>query len=164
MTGVIVSIGLAALIVFIIAAPWLVIWLIASGIDARHEASLAEREPELAVIPVMSLRRAPADGASYRTLGLCAGNVVIGINAIRLVMTALRMFVGGECRSASAVFRQGRREALVRLRREARKMGATHVINVRFETASVMSSSQGGGKNSGGALEFLAYGTAVRRG
>jgi len=47
---------------------------------------------------------------------------------------------------------EAREEAMQRMIRDAEKLGADAVINIRFTTSQVMSS----------AAEILAYGTAVK--
>jgi uncharacterized protein YbjQ (UPF0145 family) len=155
-----ISIGLLIPLVFL-GAFFGVIWLIASGIEKRHEEKLLEREASLGGLALTSQRRAPADGR-FETIGLCSGNVVIGVNAIRVFQTIGRMIVGGECVSLGYVMRQGRREAIVRLRRAARNMGATHVINVRIDTSPINGGSGGSNRNNAMIIEFIAYGTAIR--
>lgn len=156
-------VGSILLFLSLIILPWLAIWLVGRGIERRHAARLEEREAELGGLVLTSQRRAPLDG-DYQTIGLCSGNAVIAVNAIRSIMAIWRLLIGGEVSVVSEVMTQGRREAVVRLRREALKMGATHVINVRLETAAVSGGAGGDGNNRNPAtMEFLAYGTAIRR-
>lgn len=54
---------------------------------------------------------------------------------------------------------RGRREAVVRMKEQARGMGATMIFNVRFETSSL--SEDQSGKQLMFSAEFIAYGTAL---
>jgi len=59
--------------------------------------------------------------------------------------------------SYESLIDRGRREAILRMKQEARKLNADYVFNIKMETSSI---SKGGG-NSIGSVEVLAYGTAV---
>ena len=59
----------------------------------------------------------------------------------------------------SVITRHGRREAVVRMKQQARAQGATMIFNVRFETASL--SEDRGGQQTAFSAEFIAYGTAL---
>ena len=54
---------------------------------------------------------------------------------------------------------RGRREAIVRMKEEARRNGATSVVHVRLETASL--SEDFSGRRPWFSAEFIAYGTAL---
>ena len=59
--------------------------------------------------------------------------------------------------SYESLLERGRREALLRMKEEARRLNATEIFNVKMETASI---SKGAG-NSIGSVEVYAYGTAL---
>jgi len=59
--------------------------------------------------------------------------------------------------SLALVKELARREALLRMREEARELGASYVFNVKMETSSISK----GRRDSIGSVEVLAYGTAV---
>ena len=62
--------------------------------------------------------------------------------------------IGGDVASEGE---RARREALCRMLEDAQRLGATAVINVRYETANI----GGMGPNSMPMAEVVAYGTAV---
>jgi uncharacterized protein YbjQ (UPF0145 family) len=70
----------------------------------------------------------------------------------RDLMAGLKNLVGGELKGYTELLSESRDEALQRMIREAKAMGANAVVNVRFATSSVAQ----------GAAELFAYGTAVR--
>jgi len=61
-------------------------------------------------------------------------------------------------RGYEALVERSRREAIVRMLREAQAAGANVIWNVRLETATIQGKQQG----KSGGIEVLAYGTAMR--
>ena len=85
-------------------------------------------------------------------LGLVKGNKIRARHIGNDIMAALRNIVGGEVKEYTKMISDTREDALKEMVKEAEKMGADAVVNVRFSTSQVM----------GGAAEILAYGTAVK--
>lgn len=83
------------------------------------------------------------------------GEAVIGSDYLKTALASLRAIVGGEIRSFQKLLERGRREAIVRMLREADARGATSVINVRVERAEMGSAQLP-------AAEIIATGTAIR--
>jgi uncharacterized protein YbjQ (UPF0145 family) len=86
------------------------------------------------------------------TLGIARGSTVRARNIGKDIMAGLKNIVGGEVSEYTKLMADSREEALERMARDAQKLGADAVINVRLMTSSVMT----------GASEILAYGTAVK--
>lgn len=86
-----------------------------------------------------------------RTLGLVRGNTIRARHVGRDISAAFRNIVGGEIAEYTKLLAEAREQAVDRMVSEARDLGATAIIEVRFSTSMVMS----------GAAELLAYGTAV---
>jgi uncharacterized protein YbjQ (UPF0145 family) len=84
--------------------------------------------------------------------GLVQGSTVRAKHIGRDFMAGLKNLVGGELKGYTELLSEARDEALQRMIREAKLMGANAVVNVRFATSSVAQ----------GAAELFAYGTAVR--
>ena len=61
--------------------------------------------------------------------------------------------------SYESLLDRGRREAVLRMKDQARRAGAGSVFNVKLETVSIFK----GRENSVGSVEVLAYGTALRQ-
>ena len=87
---------------------------------------------------------------------LVCGSVVISIDFFKKFVAGLRDLVGGRVSSYESLLERARREALLRMKTEARSIGAKSVWNVRLETSSITK----GGKGVA-AVEVIAYGTAV---
>jgi uncharacterized protein YbjQ (UPF0145 family) len=126
--------------------------------EKRHFRELVRREAELRDILVFSERRLPADRAFHHAT-LVVGSVVIAEDYFKRIAAALRSFVGGRLTAYESLMDRGRREAIVRMKEQARRRGATLVFNVRFETASLADSSARG--QALFSAEFIAYGTAL---
>lgn len=85
-------------------------------------------------------------------LGLVRGNSIRARHIGHDIMAGLRNIVGGEVKEYTKMITEAREEALKRMVEAAEKLGADAVVNVRFSTSQVMA----------GAVEILAYGTAVK--
>ena len=83
--------------------------------------------------------------------GIARGSTVRARNVGRDIFAGIKNLVGGEIKEYTRLQADAREEALQRLIRDARKMSANAVINVRFTTSVIMQ----------GTSEMLAYGTAV---
>lgn len=126
--------------------------------ERRHFKRLAEREAALRDVLVFAGRTLPPDAAFART-DLVSGSVVIGEDYFKRIAAILKSLVGGRLTVYESVMDRGRREAIVRLKEDARRRGATMVINVRLETASLAEDRSK--KQQLFSAEFLAYGTAL---
>jgi len=99
-------------------------------------------------------------GESIGTGGeLVQGNVVVSADYFKTFVAGLRKLVGGRLRSYETLLDRGRREAVLRMKQEAQGLGANHIFNVRFETASISK----GADSRLSSVEVLVYGSAVKR-
>lgn len=124
--------------------------------EKRHFRSIIEREKQLRDILVFSERRIPDEDRLVATL-VC-GSVVISVDFFKRFVAGLRTLVGGRVSAYESLLERARREAILRMKEEARRTGAKSVWNTRLETASIYKGAQ----QSIGAVEVLAYGTAVK--
>ena len=130
---------------------------IGSLVERAHFKRLAEREAQLSHILVTNLRTLPS-GCVATSFGLVTGEVVIASDYFKTFAASLRKLVGGELRMFESLMERARREAVVRLKEEAERMGATHVSNVRFETSNIGTMRR---RRQAAMVEMYAYGTAV---
>ncbi|HEY5998401.1 MAG TPA: YbjQ family protein [bacterium] len=84
--------------------------------------------------------------------GLVSGSTVRSKHFGRDFMAGLKNIVGGELKGYTELLEESRKEAMDRMVKMAKALGANAVVNVRFSTSSVAA----------GAAELYAYGTAVR--
>ena len=86
------------------------------------------------------------------TLGIARGSTVRSRNIGRDIFASLKNIVGGEIEEYTKLQADAREQALQRMIKDAQKLEADAVVNVRFTTSVVAQ----------GASEMLAYGTAVK--
>lgn len=91
-------------------------------------------------------------GREYQSIGLVQGNTVKARNFVADFGASLKSIVGGEIGVYTKAINKARDEALERMVKEAQKMNADAIVNIRYQTADIMQ----------GAAEVLVYGTAVK--
>lgn len=137
--------------------------------EKRHYDSIREREDLLKDILVFESRfpptptristTDPSQEESTASGGeMVLGNVVVSVDYFKMFVAGLRKLVGGRLRSYETLLDRGRREAVLRMKQQARDLGANRVFNVRFETASISK----GQSNNLGSIEVLVYGSALK--
>ena len=85
------------------------------------------------------------------SLGVVRGNTVRCRNVFRNILATIMALFGGEIVEWTKMIENARNEALARMIKHAKEMGADAVVGVRFTTATIDSAS-----------EMLVYGTAVK--
>ena len=85
-------------------------------------------------------------------LGVVKGTIVQTKNLGKDFMSGMKSLVGGELNSYTEMLNEARQVATKRMVDEANVLGADAVINIRYESASLMQ----------GAAEVMVYGTAVK--
>ena len=126
--------------------------------ERKHFRELAELEESLSDIAVCN-GRGPAEQGALRSSALVVGSVVIAEDYFKRVAAGLKSLVGGRLVAYESLLERGRREAIVRMKAQARQLGASAVVNVRLETASL--SEDWSGSRPIFSAEFIAYGTAL---
>jgi len=124
--------------------------------ERKHFAEIEVAERELQDILVFTTKRIPLSFGAGRS-ALVVGSVVIAEDYFKRMVSALRSFLGGRLVAYESLFDRARREAVVRMKKQARMLGAQAVFNVRFETSSL---SEGNPKALFSA-EMICYGTAI---
>jgi uncharacterized protein YbjQ (UPF0145 family) len=124
--------------------------------EALHYRSIIEREDELRHVVLLAEGFPPPELLDHDAL-MVTGSVVISVDYFKTVVAALRNLVGGNLNGYETLLDRARREALLRLQRQAAERGARAVVNVKFETSRV----SGDAARSIGSVEVLAYGTAL---
>lgn len=126
-------------------------FLFGTAREKRHYSDILRREKLLLNFPVRSETRQEfhADAAF-----LVKGNVVIASDYFKTFVANLRNFFGGRLTTYESLMDRARREAILRMKEEAREKGAAEIVGFRIEMVTV---AQVG-------VEILAYGTALRDG
>jgi len=118
-------------------------------VEKRHYKRIEQREAELLCLPAVSaknlLEEKPVGEAR-----LVYGNAVISTDYFKSLLAGLRNLVGGEVSAFESLLDRARREAVLRMKAQAR--GADIILNLRIETCQITMT---------GSVEALAYGTAV---
>ena len=127
-----------------------------SWAERKHFASIVKREREYAPLLTFS-ERFPPDDVRARHTTLVVGSVVISIDYFKRIAAGLRSFFGGRVSAYESLLERARREAILRMKQEAAEHGASMIVNVKLETASITK----GRANQVGAVEVYAYGTAL---
>ncbi len=131
-------------------------FLVGSLVEKRHYRSIREREQKLIGLPTTTFF--PSDWQASAG-ELVAGSVVVSLDHFKRFLAGLRGIVGGRIRSYESLLDRGRREAVLRMREEARKRGYGVVANIRIHTSRIASARKGGRGTAG--VEVIAYGTAL---
>ena len=123
--------------------------------ERNHLKRLLADEAQMSHIKVLNIKTPPDNVAQGGALVM--GNVVIAVDYFKVVMSNIRMIFGGRLSSYETLIDRARREAIVRMQKDAESLGADAIYNARFEFSKV-----GQQPESAGGAELLAYGTAVR--
>lgn len=91
-------------------------------------------------------------GKEIEALGIAKGTTVQTKNFGKDFMSGMKTLVGGELHAYTEMLNEARQIATKRMVDEAESLGADAVINIRYDSASMMQ----------GAAEVIVYGTAVK--
>lgn len=125
-------------------------WAFGRHIERKHLKDLEEQEIRLAYIRMESNRFKTSDAMGQ----LISSNVVISHDYFKYVIATIQNFFGGRLTSYESIVERARREAIIRLKLEAEKMGATEILGLRLSTTEL--------GMQGGMVEVFAYGTAIK--
>lgn len=146
MEGLIVFLGLL-----------LIGYVVGTQTEKSHVRELEQREHKVRHVPVYNLANCelvpPAQSSA-----MVVGSVVISSDFFKTMMASLMNLVGGRISVYETLLERGRREALLRMKEEVIAWGASQVLNVRIESASLNGDSSDGLM----AIEVMAYGTGIR--
>lgn len=91
-------------------------------------------------------------GKTLETIALVKGSTIQSKNIGRDITQSFKTIIGGELKAYTEMMNEARDLATDRMIKEAEKLQADAIINVRYTTSSVVQ----------GAAEILVYGTAVK--
>lgn len=131
-------------------------YIFGSIAEKNHYKSIRKREEEFLSLPTIALK-SPLNEEDIKESKLVVGNVVISIDFFKKFLAGLRNIFGGNVSSYETLIDRARREAILRMKSEATQ--ASEIINVKVETSSISKNTKGGI----GAVEVVAYGTAIYR-
>lgn len=143
MDGLVLKIGIT-LILFAIG------WAFGRHIERKHLYQLEQQERELAHICIDTNRFSTSESKGQ----LVSSNVVLSHDYFKYIISMIQSLLGGRLTTYETVVDRARREAVVRLKLEAQKMGATQIMGLRLSTTEM--------GMEGGMVEVFAYGTAIK--
>ncbi len=136
----------------------LVLGFVAGRIAERnHFASIRIREDHLGHIPTITWDSVENQDNVARA-HMATGSVVISLDYFKRFIATIRAFLGGEVKAYAPLLDRGRREAVLRMKEQYPQADA--YVNLRVETANVVSTIPGD-KNTRGGVEIFAYCTAI---
>ena len=124
--------------------------------ESKHYKLIIKREKQLNSIPAIASKIPPFRRQDLKSQ-LVAGNVVISVDFFKRFIAGLRNIFGGQITSYETLLDRARREAILRMKEEAKNLNAEFIFNIKLETASIYK----GRGNAIGSVEVLAYGTAL---
>ncbi len=86
-----------------------------------------------------------------QTFGLVKGNTIRARHIGKDIVAGLKNLFGGEIEEYTKLMAESRDQALDRMTKEAKELGANAILNCQFSTSYIMQN----------AAEILVYGTAV---
>jgi len=123
--------------------------------ELKHYKSIIQREKEFRDIPAVTTKFPPLSKAVDAEL--VSGSVVISVDYFKRFIAGLRNLIGGRVTAYESLLDRARREAILRMKEEARAFDGHIIFNVKLETSSIHK----GRKNGVGAVEVMAYGTVL---
>jgi uncharacterized protein YbjQ (UPF0145 family) len=128
-------------------------YIVGRILEKRHYASIRQRERELRSVVALTTRFAP-QGIELRKFNLVSGAVVVSSDYFKTFVASFRNLFGGRFRGYETLLDRARREALLRLKEQAKAQGSQLVIGVRYQTSTISGSATP-------SMEVIAYGTAL---
>jgi uncharacterized protein YbjQ (UPF0145 family) len=140
-------------------------YFIGRSIENRHYQEIRKQELEFARIPAVTIPYLPKSWGMSPEFTLrnrpssivVTGSVMISQDYFKSIASLLKSVIGGRLYSYETLLDRARREAVLRMKRDARTKGYNTIIGVRFETSTIASNSS---KTTG--VEVMVYGTALR--
>ena len=129
-----------------------------SLIERRHFRRIIKKENELRDILAFAIRRVPKELALSEPKLVC-GSAVISVDYFKKFAAGLRGIIGGRIGTYESLYERARREAIVRMKDDARRHGGNIVLNVKLESARIYA----GGGRATVSVEAMAYGTAYSK-
>ncbi len=136
--------------------------------ERRHLRRLArEEESLLSGMLITDLRQFPmcAEGSTTEANApsLVSGEAVVSSDYFKTFLATLKKIIGGELRSIETLMSRARREAVLRMARQARSLGYDAICNVRIESTDIAGSTVNPQQKALIMATVLASGTAYRR-
>jgi len=136
-----------------------VAFFVGTTIEKKHYKAVKEKEEKFVDLPAISSKKV-VDLNKIVDTKLVSGCIVISNDAFKKLVAQVYNIFGGRISVYETLLDRARREAIIRMKQQARTFGADVVANTRFET-SRLGATNNRGKGMG-VFEILAYGTAIK--
>jgi uncharacterized protein YbjQ (UPF0145 family) len=124
--------------------------------ERRHFESIRAREQQLGGILIFNERTPPPEGPACECV-LVTGGCVVAFDYFKTFAAGLRSLFGGRVTVFESLMDRARREAILRMKQDAKAQGAAMIINVKVESVSLSGEDPG----ATGAVNVMVYGTAL---
>ena len=124
--------------------------------DQTHIRRLKRDEMRLQHIMVTPFGKISATETTVESV-LVNGNVVMSVDYFKRFVAAIFSLFGGRLGQYEALLDRARREAMIRMKQKAHRLGARSVVNMKIETTSISK----GEYSTGSTIEVCVYGTAM---
>jgi len=128
-------------------------YFVGRALEMRHYTSIRTRERELQTVLALNTRYVP-EGVNAHGALVVSGSIVVSSDYFKTFVAGFRTLFGGRFRGYETLLERARREALLRMKLQARDAGSTLVIGVRFHTTKVAGAQTP-------SVEVMAFGTAL---
>lgn len=126
--------------------------------EDKHLQDLALREKRLGKMPE---RNTGKKEVFTNVQGvLVSGSVVVAQDAFKAFIAGIVAIFGGRIKAYETLMERARREAVLRAKEQAKVLGATELVHVRIDTASVGFSGENN-KGQSFSVEVFCYATAL---
>ncbi len=130
---------------------------------SRHLARLDAGERETAGVLTTGLRSFPGGARASKPAALVVAEAVVSVDYFRSWVAKFFNIIGGEVTVLTGAASRARREALLRLRREAVAMGHDAICNLRVETCNIRGAENPRKRAGAVVVVVLASATAYTR-
>ncbi|MEF2175706.1 MAG: heavy metal-binding domain-containing protein [Candidatus Absconditabacteria bacterium] len=125
-------------------------------LEKRHLKNIEKREElfkNIVILSKIDLKHFDASGG-----GLLSSGVVYAIDYFRQFIFLFISFFGGRVVMYESVMDRARREAILRVKKQAQDYGFNCIVDLRVETATLTTNNK---NQNGGKVEIIAYGTGI---
>jgi uncharacterized protein YbjQ (UPF0145 family) len=133
-------------------------YIVGGTIERRHFGSLDQREAEHTGFLITQIKSFPGAMAGPSPPTILCGEAVISSDYLKTWLGGIRKIFGGEMKSYQSLLIRARREALLRVVEEARRLGYNAICNVRYASTDISGASKR--KNKAVMVTILASATA----
>ena len=132
---------------------------IGSICEKQHYKNIIKREIELFKKPYINFSKETISNSPIKMAKIVTGEVVIGCDKFKMFVYGLKTLFGGNVSVYESVLDRGKKEAILRMREKANKLGADIIVNTKIETSMIDPITK---KFRLPRISVLAYGTAIK--